>query len=125
MNRRSLSLALALGLLGGLVLALSHTFFTPGKYILLPWAGVVLGTVVAIRADGIVPMSQRFTVGFVAFALSSMALYVAVLSSPGVHSVGLLGHAWRLGALLAVGALLNLVTVPLSRPAPSRWAQAG
>ena len=98
MNRRSLSLALALGLLGGLVLALSHTFFTPGKYILLPWAAVVLGTVVAIRADGIVPMSQRFTVGFVAFAISSMALYVAVLFSPGVRSVGLLGHAWRLGA---------------------------
>lgn len=38
MTRRSLSLALALGLLGGLVLALSHAFFTPGKYILLPWA---------------------------------------------------------------------------------------
>ena len=125
MNRRSLSLALALGLLGGLVLALSHSFFTPGKFILLPWAAVVLGTVVAIRVDGIVPTSQRFAVGFVAFAISSMALYVAVLSSSGVHSVGLLGHAWRLGALFAVGALLNLVTVPLSRPAPSRSVQVG
>ena len=124
MTRRSLSLALALGLLGGLVLSLSHTFFTPGKFILLPWAAVVLGTVVAIRADAIAPLSQRFTVSFVAFAISSMALYVAVLSSPGVHSVGLLGHAWRLGALLAFGALLSLVTAPLSRPALSRCAQA-
>ncbi len=124
MTRRSLSLALALGFLGGLVLALSHTFFTPGKFILLPWAAVVLGTLVAIRADAIAPFSQRFMVGFVAFGISSLALYVAVLTSPGVHSVGLLGHAWRLGALLAVGALLNLGTAPLSRPAPSHWAQA-
>ncbi len=118
MTRRTLSLALALGLPGGLVLALSHTFFTPGKYILLPWAAVVLGTVVAIRADAIAPLPERFTVGFVAFAVSSFALYAAVLSSPGVHSVGLLGHTWRVGVLLAIGALLSLVTAPLSRPAP-------
>lgn len=123
MTRRSLSLALALGLLGGLVLALSHAFFTPGKYILLPWAAVVLGTVVAIRADAIAPFSQRFMAGFIAFAISSLALYAAVLASPGVSAIGMLGHAWRLGALLAVGALLNLITAPLSRPAPSRLAQ--
>ncbi len=124
MTRRSLSLAFSLGLLGGLVLALSHTFFTPGKFILLPWSAVVLGTIVAIRADAIAPFSQRFTVGFVAFAISSLALYGAVLASPGVHSVGPFGHAWRLGALLAVGALLNLVTAPLARPASSHWAHA-
>ncbi|MBP7678201.1 MAG: hypothetical protein KBB14_18000 [Thermoanaerobaculia bacterium] len=124
MTRRSLSLALALGLLGGLVLALSHAFFTPGKYILLPWAAVVLGSVVAIRADSIANLSERFTVGFVAFAVSSIALYAAVLFSPGVHSVGLLGHAWRIGVLLAIGALLNLVTAPLSRPAPAHSPQA-
>ncbi len=124
MTRRSLSLALALGLLGGLVLALSHTFFTPGKFILLPWAAVVLGTIVAVRADAIAPFSQRFFVGFSAFGISSLALYAAVLASPGVHPVGLLGHAWRLGALLSVGALLNLVTAPLSRPVPPHWAQA-
>lgn len=63
MNRRALSLALALGLLGGLVLGLSHAFFTPGKLILLPWAAVVLGTVVAIRAEVIEPFALRFSVG--------------------------------------------------------------
>ena len=124
MNRRALSLALALGLLGGLVLGLSHTFFTPGKYILLPWAAVVLGTVVAIRADAIAPFALRFTVGFASFTVSSLVLYLTVLSSPGVVPVGLPGHAWRFGALLVVGAVLNVVTAPLSRPAPSRWAPA-
>ncbi len=124
MNRRALSLALALGLLGGLVLGLSHAFFTPGKLILLPWAAVVLGTVVAIRAEVIEPFALRFSVGFVAFAISSIVLYLTVLASPGVVSVGLLGHAWRLGALFALGAVLNILTAPLSRPAPSRWTPA-
>jgi hypothetical protein len=120
MTRRSLSLALALGAFGGATLVLSAMFFTPGKYLLIPYALVVLGSLVAIRAEGMAAFSERFLTGLVAFVLSSLALYVSVALSPAVARVGVLGHAWRLGLLVGLGALISLATARVAAPPAHR-----
>ena len=116
MTRRSLALAAALGSLGGAVLVLSHVFFTPGKYILVPYAAVVLGTMVAVRAERLPAFPERFATDLLSFVLASVALYVALLFSPGVSSVGFFGHVWRLGFVVGVGAFLSVATAVVARP---------
>ncbi len=116
MTRRSLSLAVALGALGGSVLVLSAMFFTPGKFILVPYAAVVLGTLVAIRAERIHSFAGRFATGLLAFGISSVALYVAVASSTAASPLGIAGHAWRLVFIVGIGALINLATARLAHP---------
>lgn len=104
----NISLALALGIFGAAVLVLSFVFFTPGKYLLIPYAGVVLATTAVIRAEHIRNFGDRFVIGLMSFMIASMALYVAVSWSVGVSKLPLFGHAWRIGLLLAVGAAINL-----------------
>ena len=116
-NRRVLSLAAALGVLGAAVLVLSHMFFAPGKFILIPYAAVILGSLLAIRAERLPSFWHRFMVGFIAFMLSSVALSVAVLSSRGASDLGVLGVAgvaWRIAFMTLVGAAINIVTARLS-----------
>ena len=120
MTRRSLSLALALGALGGATLVLSALFLTPGKYLLLPYGLVVLGSIFAIRAEGMAAYSERFFTSLLAFVLSSLALYVAVSLSPAVGQVGFLGHAWRIGLLVGIGAFVSLATARVAAPAAHR-----
>jgi len=91
-------------------------FFTPGKYILVPYAAVVLGTMVAVRAERLRAFPERFATGLLSFVLASVAFYVAVLFSPGVSSVGFFGNAWRLGLVVGVGAFLSLATAVVARP---------
>lgn len=120
MTRRSLSLALALGALGGATLVLSALFLTPGKYLLLPYALVVLGSIFAIRAEGMAAFSERFFTGLLAFTLSSLVLYVSLALSPAVARIGILGHAWRFGLLVGTGALISLATARVAAPAAPR-----
>ncbi len=79
-----------------------------------PYAGVVIGTLLAIRAEGLPRFRHRFAAGFVAFMLASVALYVQVLVTLPESSLGLLGHAWRLGFMALVGAAVNLAVARLS-----------
>jgi len=95
-------------------------FFTPGKYLLIPYALVVLGSLVAIRVEGMAAFSERFLTGLVAFVLSSLALYVSVALSPAVARVGFLGHAWRFGLLVGLGALISLATARVAAPRSNR-----
>ncbi|MBZ0088883.1 MAG: hypothetical protein K8H90_00745 [Thermoanaerobaculia bacterium] len=120
MTHRSLSLALALGALGGATLVLCYIFLTPGKYLLIPYALVVLGSLLAIRAERMKSFSERFATGLLAFVLSSLALYVSVSVSPGASHLGLFGHAWRLALLVGLGALISLATARVAAPPAHR-----
>ncbi len=126
MTRRALSLAVALGALGGAALVLSAMFITgPGKNILLTWALVVVGTTVAVRAERLSSFFTRFAVGLIAFVISSLALYVALAFSPQTSHLGLGGHAWRVGFIVALGALINLATASVAgSPEPQRTVAA-
>jgi hypothetical protein len=117
--RHSMTLALSLGVLGGAVVVLSFLFFTPGKYLLIPYAMVVVTTTAIIRAERIAPFAHRFIVGLGAFMMTSIALYVAAGVSANVASLSILGHAWRLGFLLAVGVAVNLPAARIAQPPSS------
>jgi len=124
MTRRSVSLSVALGVLGGVVLVLGYVFFTPGKYLLLPYGAVVLATTLAIRAERLTSFVERFTTGLLSFLVSSIALYVAVALSPSAGSPDVGGHLWRLTFLVAVGALINLATARLARAPAGKYGEA-
>ena len=114
--RHSLTLALSLGVLGGAVVVLSFLFLTPGKYLLIPYATVVMTTTAIIRAERIASFSRRLIVGLSAFIIASIALYVAVGVSANVAPLSISGHAWRLGFLLAVGVAVNLAAARIAQP---------
>jgi len=110
------SLAAALGVFGGTILVLCHVFFTPGKYLLIPYSLVVIATTIVVRAEHIAAFRDRFAVSFGSFAMASLALYIAVSASPASGHVSLLGHAWRLGLLAAIGVAINLPAARLAGP---------
>jgi hypothetical protein len=120
LSLRTVSLAAALGVVGGAVIVLSHMFFTPGKYVLIPYSAVIVGATLAVRAEMLASFAERFATGLLAFVLYAGAHYVAVSFSPGVSSLGLLAHAWRLAVLLGIGAIINLATARLAAPPISR-----
>lgn len=110
------SLALSLGVCGGAALVLSHAFFTPGKYVLLPYAALVLAIAVVVRAERMESYARRFAVGLGAFVIASLAHYAAVALSPMTSSLSVGGHASRLSLLLAIGVAVNLPVARLSSP---------
>ena len=113
LSARSLSLGLALGAFGGAVLALSHVYFTPGKYVLIPYAVVELGLVVGIRAERLTRFSERFVTALLAFMLATLVLYVTVVIQADA-SLGW-GHAWRLALLAIIGTGVSLPTAVMAR----------
>lgn len=113
---QSMTLALSLGVLGGAVVVLSFLFFTPGKDLLIPYAAVVVTTTAIIRAERLTPYLQRFVVGLSAFMITAIALYGAVGVSANSASVSIVGHAWRLGILFAVGLAVNLPAARVAQP---------
>jgi hypothetical protein len=113
---QNVSLAAALGVFGGTLLVLSFVFFTPGKYLLIPYSLVVIATTVVVRAEHIAAFRDRFAVGFGSFAIASLALYIAVSASAASAHLSLLGHAWRLGLLAAIGVAVNLPAARLAGP---------
>jgi hypothetical protein len=122
--RRSLSLAVAVGVLGAAVLVFSISFFTPGKFILIPWALVVVGTLLAVRAERIPRFGLRFVAAFGSFMLPSAALYVFVGLSPEVAELGVVGHIWRLLSLALIGAAIGLATARIAAPPAALEARA-
>jgi len=98
------------------MLVLSYFFLTPGKYILLPFAVVVLGIIAAVRAEHVGPFWVRFGVCLGSFAAASLALYLSVALTLRNDAVTLIGHLARFAALLAMGALVSLAAARLSRP---------
>lgn len=124
-SQKLMTLTCALGALGGAMLVLSYFFLTPGKYILLPFAIVVLGIIAAVRAEHVEPYWVRFAVCLGSFAVASLALYTSVALALRNDAITLVGHAARFAALLAMGALVSLAAARLSRseaqlPTPSR-----
>jgi membrane-bound acyltransferase YfiQ involved in biofilm formation len=114
LSARSLSLACALGAYGGAVLSLSSLFLTPGKYVLIPYAAVVMGLTLAIRAERMTQFAERYLVALLAFMIASLTLYVTV--SFQAHTAVTWGHTWRIAFLLLVGLGISLPAAVLGRP---------
>jgi hypothetical protein len=111
---RSLSVAFALGAYGGAVLALSDVFFTPGKYILFPYALVVLGLTIAIRAERLSVFAERFLVALIAFVTASLVLYVTVVLRTSATETTVLWRALPITFLLIVGVGISVPAAVLA-----------
>lgn len=115
---QSTTLMLSLGTLGGAVLVVCALFFTPGKYILLPYIALCLAIAVVLRVTRLGSYRDRFYVSFGSFVLSSLALYVTVaIMSGNAEMIGAVGHAWRLGLLALIGIAVNAAIAGVSQPA--------
>lgn len=106
----NVTLMLALGVLGGTVIILSQMFFLRGKYLLLAYAGVVIATGIILKTTKVTRYGQRFGIGLGAFMLASLSHYVflQVAERTSLTPLTFLGHTWRIGFMLVIGAAINL-----------------
>lgn len=111
-KRSGATLTLALGVLGGMLLVAFGALAGTGIVLLIPYALLVGGVGVIIRAEHIVAFWARFGIVLGAFVISSVVLYVALVLSPATPPLSLLEHGWRLGAILLIGIVVSL---PLAR----------
>ncbi|HEX6086500.1 MAG TPA: hypothetical protein VF266_18370 [Thermoanaerobaculia bacterium] len=111
--QRSASLAAALGVLGGATLVLSAAFFSPGKYILLPYALFVVATGVVLKSCRVTQYSARFAIGLASFLIASTALYVFISMSVST-TIPWHGHLWRFLFLLGLGAAIHAAVARVS-----------
>lgn len=120
-SRRHATLTLALGFLGAVTLILGSWFVSSGPLILAVYALVVVATTWIVRLERIPSYRGRFLVGLGVFMIGSLGLYVAIGFDPGASdSITVLGHTWRLGALLLLGAAVNLATARIAEsPEPA------
>lgn len=115
---RNMSLAIALGVLGGTALVLSARFFASGKFLLVPYSAFVIATICVIRAERVSGFFERFAIGAGSFLIASVALYVANAVSPAAAQLAIGGHAWRLAFLVALSIAVNLPAARLAAPPP-------
>lgn len=113
-TRRAITFSLAYGALGATAIILSHMFFTPGKYLLVTYAAVVLGGIMALKSERYETFNERFWATFLGFVVYAGAHYVWLLAVRGVGPVGILGHGWRLAFLFGIGAALSMAGARLS-----------
>ena len=107
--KRPVPLALALGVLGGGALIMTEWLSTNGPLIFVPYAALVLSSLVAVRLAGWPEFSRRFVAAFGAFMVATVVLYVfvgAVLAGT-LSDIPAWGHAWRLGFMAAIGGVLS------------------
>ena len=109
-SKRPLPLALALGTLGGAALIVTTMLTTRGPLIFVPYAALVLGSLVAVRLAGWSEFSRRFAAVLGAFMVATLALYVSIgwfLGGASLFEISLWGHVWRLGFMVMVGGVLS------------------
>jgi hypothetical protein len=107
-TRGSVVIAAAWGILGGVFLVMGQAWGVPrtrASLIFLVFASVVIGSAITLRRSGSRP--RRFALGLGAFMLATLILYlyIGVVVNPHVLNLPVWDHAWRLGLILAVGAL--------------------
>jgi hypothetical protein len=97
------------GLIGGLALVSVPLLGLRGPMIYVPYTVLVL---LLAFLSGLLQLdrAQRFRLVFTGFMVSSLVLYLylIVIENPSALGIPLLGHAWRLGFLAAIGAAVGL-----------------
>ena len=107
--KRPVPLALALGVLGGGALIMTVWLSTRGPFILVPYAGLVVASLVAVRLAGWTEFSHRFAAAFGAFMVATVVLwlFVGTVVAGSLFEISLWGHVWRLGLMAVVGGVLS------------------
>lgn len=116
--------ALVIGCFGGAGLALTTLYSRRGPMIYPVYAAILGALALLLTRYPEIRYAQRFTAALAAFLVASMALYVTAgivsdrarrrlvaegrLPQTVLHArLSILGHAWRLGFLVAVGTVVS------------------
>jgi len=115
-THRPLAFMLALGLLGGGALITTVTATSRGPMIFLPYSGIVVVTAAYLRLEHVPHFTNRFRLALGAFMFASVLLYlfIGLFAAKTLFAIPLLGHAWRLGIILAVGTALSAAVAQLT-----------
>ena len=96
------------GLLGGSALVAVPVLGFRGPTIYGPYTVLVLALSALAALRPTLGRWERFGIVLTGFMVASLMLYlyIILIDSPSALGMPLLGHAWRLGFLLGVGAVL-------------------
>lgn len=119
-TEKPVAFTLALGVMGGALLIIVEWTTTRGPLIFFPYAAIVLMTAVYLRVEKVQPFLRRFLMALGSFMFASMLLYVfiGVALAKTALTISLAGHAWRIGLLLAIGAVLSAAVAQLTGTRP-------
>jgi len=113
---RPIAFILGLGLLGGGALITTVWATTRGPMVLLPYAAFVVVTAVYLRIERVQPFVRRFNLALGAFMMATVILYlfIGLVAAKTLLIIPLLGHAWRLGLMLVIGAVVSAAVAQLT-----------
>ena len=116
--------AVVIGTFGGVGLVLTTIYSRRGPMIYPVYAAILAALTLLLARYSALPFSVRFSACLAGFLMANMVLYPVVgilaqrqrreLVSQGrlpatalKGSINLLGHSWRIGALIGVGAIVS------------------
>ena len=113
---RPVGFVLAFGVIGGAALITTVLLSHRGPWILLPYAAIVLACAALLRAEGVHPFGRRFALHLGAFMASTVVVYlfIGVFDARTLMVISLVGHAWRIALMLAIGSVLSLAVAQLT-----------
>jgi len=108
-TNRPIAFSLTVGVLGGSALISTVSMTTRGTVIYLPYAAIVLATAVFLRYERVRPFARRFSLALGSFMCATLLLYlfIGLVAARTLFMISMVGHAWRLGLMLGIGALLS------------------
>lgn len=87
-----------------------------GLWIFVSYALLMVVSGLYLRFERVQPFARRFALSFGAFMVASLILYfvIAFLLARTFSHISLLGHAWRIAFVAAVGAIVSLAVAQLT-----------
>jgi hypothetical protein len=122
----SVRFAVALGALGGAALIVTAMLTTRGPMVFLPYAAIVVIGAIYLRREQVTPFFRRFGMALGAFMVATALfyLYIVTVAKTAAVDVSLIGHAWRIGLMLAIGSCLSAAVAQLTARAHARARRA-
>jgi hypothetical protein len=119
-TQRPIAFSLSLGVLCGGAMVTTAWNTTHGPFILLPYAALVVIAAVYLRLEGVQRFVHRFAITLGAFMSATVLFYlfIAIFIAKTLLIIPVAGHAWRLGLMLLVGAVLSAAVAQLTATRP-------
>ena len=108
-SKQPAALALALGVLGGAALIVTHQVTTFGPAIYFPYTALVVATFFAIRLAGWEEFRDRFAAAFLAFmtATAVVYLFLTTVVNANLFSIPIWQHTAVIGLMAVIGTVLS------------------
>jgi glucose uptake protein GlcU len=94
--------------------------------VFLPYAAIVVIGAIYLRREQVTPFFRRFGMALGAFMVATALfyLYIVTVAKTAAVDVSLIGHAWRIGLMLAIGSCLSAAVAQLTARAHARARRA-